>query len=657
MPDIIVKVESAAQKRIKVEAGNGFIGPKGDDGLSAYQVAVENGFSGNEAAWLASLEGADGAPGSNGAAGQSAYALAVELGFVGDEAAWLASLVGDPGPQGDPGNDGADGLGVPAGGSAGQILAKVSGDDNDTAWVDPPVATGPANQIAAFDENGELFSPNGFLLSDRDGFRFAVPMLPDGESAYSELHQIQADVEPQQASPDFTAGILRLTARMDPQDSGFEIGTAGQALVMHSLNVEALGSGNLGSLTMFNTYFNVGNGTDPIDVNGFAYMFGFANFYDGVTLVGPVQGYIFQPSLSSGVVHESYTVAFGDFANIQCPADGYTSMNLSPIVEQINNNNNFTGVNISPTLNTMQGNAGFTGINITPQMDELGTNGFQGINISPQSFDAGANNVVGLNIYMGNVTGANVKALQVTGDVSINGALSFTGGLSIGRLQAFYQGNPIESLDGNPQGLHGLVSAMVALEDTTTANGDAIGVNTAMLITMQENAVVTSGPFQLGFAAMALPCVVETHSGSDIDYMSAATYAMNLVGSSTGGTIQNLNVGRAVVIPNGITQVDNVRGWFYHEPFGPAGTNRWSFYGEDAQAYLEMGLKIGGAPGSGDQLSNSDTGLEIEDKALLVARLDSTAEGALAALDGMIIYNTTTGKFRGRAAGAWVDMH
>lgn len=45
-------------------------GPTGADGLSAYEVAVEEGFGGDEAAWLASLVGAPGSPGTPGAAGQ-----------------------------------------------------------------------------------------------------------------------------------------------------------------------------------------------------------------------------------------------------------------------------------------------------------------------------------------------------------------------------------------------------------------------------------------------------------------------------------------------------------------------------------------------------------------------------------------------------------
>lgn len=44
-------------------------GPTGATGLSAYQVAVANGFAGTQAEWLASLEGATGATGPAGPAG------------------------------------------------------------------------------------------------------------------------------------------------------------------------------------------------------------------------------------------------------------------------------------------------------------------------------------------------------------------------------------------------------------------------------------------------------------------------------------------------------------------------------------------------------------------------------------------------------------
>jgi hypothetical protein len=67
-------------------------GVDGTAGLSAYEIAVAEGFVGTEAEWIASLQGAD------GVAGSSAYEVAVENGFVGTEQEWLDSLQGADGP-------------------------------------------------------------------------------------------------------------------------------------------------------------------------------------------------------------------------------------------------------------------------------------------------------------------------------------------------------------------------------------------------------------------------------------------------------------------------------------------------------------------------------------------------------------------------------
>src|SRR5690625_598335 len=56
--------------------------------------------------------------GGAGQPGKSAYEIAVEQGFEGDEQAWLESLKGDKGdtgPQGPPGADGKDGEQGPQG--------------------------------------------------------------------------------------------------------------------------------------------------------------------------------------------------------------------------------------------------------------------------------------------------------------------------------------------------------------------------------------------------------------------------------------------------------------------------------------------------------------------------------------------------------------
>lgn len=83
----IIEVDPSSGTVSVINAGPPGIGVSG---LSAYQIAVANGFVGTQAEWLATL---------GGIPGPSAYDVAVDNGFVGTEAAWLASLEGDPGPS------------------------------------------------------------------------------------------------------------------------------------------------------------------------------------------------------------------------------------------------------------------------------------------------------------------------------------------------------------------------------------------------------------------------------------------------------------------------------------------------------------------------------------------------------------------------------
>ena len=72
-------------------------------GLTAYDIAVQNGFDGTVEEWLKSLAG------QTGSDGKSAYDLAVENGFNGTVEEWLASLVGKDGANGKDGINGKDG--------------------------------------------------------------------------------------------------------------------------------------------------------------------------------------------------------------------------------------------------------------------------------------------------------------------------------------------------------------------------------------------------------------------------------------------------------------------------------------------------------------------------------------------------------------------
>ena len=103
-PDLYAQLLAEMKKLLsEVQSGsNGTTGKDGENGLSAYELAVQNGFTGTLAEWLKSLKGADGINGTNGKDGKnglSAYEIALKNGFVGTESEWLDALKGENGTE------------------------------------------------------------------------------------------------------------------------------------------------------------------------------------------------------------------------------------------------------------------------------------------------------------------------------------------------------------------------------------------------------------------------------------------------------------------------------------------------------------------------------------------------------------------------------
>lgn len=243
-------------------------GADGADGLSAYEVAVANGFAGSESEWLASLKGepgekgekgapgdpgepgpagADGKDGSDGREvelqksathiqwryeGESAWTdlvllsdlegpqgpagsdgaqgpqgdpgpagsdgadgREVELQVTGTHIQWrltggswqnliaLSELEGPQGPKGDPGEAGAPGVGVPAGGAAGQVLAKASNTDYDTEWVTGGGGGGAEAFTDLTDAPSSYAGQGGKVVAvaaGEDGLEFVAPQSGGG---------------------------------------------------------------------------------------------------------------------------------------------------------------------------------------------------------------------------------------------------------------------------------------------------------------------------------------------------------------------------------------------------------------------------------------------------------------------------------------------
>ncbi|WP_297868980.1 hypothetical protein [uncultured Flavobacterium sp.] len=114
----------------------GATGPQGPIGLTGPQgPAGPQGPIG--------LTGATGPQGIQGETGpQGPIGLTGAMGPQGP-----TGLTGATGPQGPAGTNGTNGQGVPTGGTAGQVLAKVNGTDYNTQWVTPS-AGGSGAQVA-----------------------------------------------------------------------------------------------------------------------------------------------------------------------------------------------------------------------------------------------------------------------------------------------------------------------------------------------------------------------------------------------------------------------------------------------------------------------------------------------------------------------------
>lgn len=129
MAEMIVKKLSAngqlTPKTFSAGTGIELIpGPKGDNGASAYEVALENGFKGTEKEWLDSLVGAQGKDGAQGEQG-----LPGRDGKDGEQ--------GPEGKQGIQGPAGIDGKDGEKGESGVYVGTEEPTDPEMLIWINP----------------------------------------------------------------------------------------------------------------------------------------------------------------------------------------------------------------------------------------------------------------------------------------------------------------------------------------------------------------------------------------------------------------------------------------------------------------------------------------------------------------------------------------
>lgn len=160
-------VENAG-KALVVDAEGNVVpseGGAGADGKSAYEIAVENGFEGDEAAWLASLKGEDGTTPTIGSNGNW---------YLGTEDTGKPSRgeQGAPGKDGTDGKDGApgkDGAGMDiTGATVGQIpkITAVDADGKPTAWEAVDMPSGGADLFGVISSGDAVYPIDGVTVAE-----------------------------------------------------------------------------------------------------------------------------------------------------------------------------------------------------------------------------------------------------------------------------------------------------------------------------------------------------------------------------------------------------------------------------------------------------------------------------------------------------------
>lgn len=150
----------------------GDTGERGQDGKSAYEIAVANGYDGNESQWLASLKGRDGSPGRDGRNGLSAYELADGELLFGTVGKWLESLKGAKGDTGPKGADGRDGVGIPQKLTLSGNTLTLSDGGGSVTLPNQPATNAPTGQANEYEihgtgmPNGKVTAPVGTTYVD-----------------------------------------------------------------------------------------------------------------------------------------------------------------------------------------------------------------------------------------------------------------------------------------------------------------------------------------------------------------------------------------------------------------------------------------------------------------------------------------------------------
>jgi hypothetical protein len=509
---------------------------------------------------------------------------------------------------------------------------------NHTGTQNVSTINGGANNFfAMFSASGVLTDVPGYAYDPSvfNGALWNHTVIPGATTDFKKFHNLLMTANPTVTNSQENWYNLWIESNIGTDVSGNQLGDSiNGGLSGFGMALSSRDESDFGYLRNLHTSIQVGNGTDAITGERTYHLDQNTSIQDNSTVLA-VQGLnqFFSSEATS-------TVGTFDGFNLNTNFAGgmsgrYLGINQSGTIASIAAGQYYQGYANFTTISDMQNQ--FQGIALGPNVTFTGLVGdLQMIDVFPTATNV--NEASGLRVNMSGVSGNNVRAINATGRCEFTANHTAVDG----------GGQPF-----NIHNVNGNVSATVS-----TTNADSISMGMTQLINVGPGAVLTSGAFQLGVSAMTMVVLPTIGAGGSIDYVAGATAALNLQGAVGAGTIGEWRGFRSSIVPDGNTTVARAKGFFHHEPFGSAGyTTSWGLYSRDTEHnFIENGLRIGGVPDTSDTVTNTSIGLDMFDRAVKFANIDTTARDALTAVNGMVIYNTTTNKFQGYENGSWVDL-
>ena len=204
--------------------------------------------------------------------GKSAYQIAVEKGFVGDETAWLASLKGaqgEQGPQGIQGEIGPQGPEGKQGPQGEQGIQGVQGPAGEQGEIGPVGPQGPQGIQGPAGEKG--YKGDAFTYADFTEEQLAGLKGPKGDPGEQGAQGIQGEVGPQ--------GPQGIQGEAGPQGPAGEKGADGT-----SVNIE----GSVATVDDLAKITEVAKGDGYIvEANGHLHVYNGVTFVDAGSIKGP----------------------------------------------------------------------------------------------------------------------------------------------------------------------------------------------------------------------------------------------------------------------------------------------------------------------------------------------------------------------------------